>query len=106
MSTPCPIFNFNSPSVGSSRSASSAAAAAVALPVAGSSDRPLDAGVKHPRLQVARLFAGRHIARIEVDRVAAVAREGSCERRRIGPGPPQRLARGNFRQRGTPARPR
>ena len=54
------------------------------------------AGVKHPRLQLARLFAGRHVARIEVDGVAAVAREGFCERRRIGPGPPQRLAGGDF----------
>ena len=69
------------PSIGS-RSASSAAAAAVALPVAGSSDNAAGAGMKHPRLQVAWLLAGRHIARIEIDRIAAVARKGLGERRR------------------------
>jgi hypothetical protein len=42
MSTPCPMRSFNSPSRSLARSASSAAAATVALPVAGSSDSPLD----------------------------------------------------------------
>src|ERR1700760_1407059 len=44
MSTPCPIRSDNSASRSPDKSASSAAAAAVALPVAGSSERPLDPG--------------------------------------------------------------
>src|SRR5437867_6496545 len=54
------------------------------------------AGMKHPRLQLARLFALWYVAGIEVDGVAAVTREGFCERRGIRPGPPQRLAGGDF----------
>src|SRR5215212_7599049 len=53
--------------------------------------QPAGAGMKHPCLQLAWLFAGWYIAGIEVDGVAAVAREGFCERRSIGAGPPQRL---------------
>ena len=41
-------------------------------------------------------FRQAHITRVKLDGVAAVAREGFCERRRIRLGPPQRLAGGDF----------
>src|ERR1700704_1353359 len=52
--------------------------------------------MKHPRLQVAGLLGLLYIARVEIDRVAAIAWENAGERRGIGPCPPQRLARGQF----------
>ena len=48
--------------------------------------------MKHPRLQVARLLGGGHVARVEVDRIAAVAGKDLRERIRVRPRPPQRLA--------------
>ncbi len=71
MSTPCPMRSFSSPSRSPRESASSAAAAAVALPVAGSSERPLEPGwnIRACRSQASRLP---DVARIEVDRIAAV----------------------------------
>ena len=52
--------------------------------------------MKHPRLQIARLFADRHIARIEIDRIAIVTRKRFGERGRVWPRPPQCIARGKF----------
>ena len=96
MSTPCPIRNFSSPSLMASRSASSAATGRRCAAGGGIFGQSAGPRMEHPRLQLARLFAGRHVACIEVDGVAAVAREGFCERRSIGPGPPQRLTRSHF----------
>ena len=103
MSTPCPIRSFNSPSRSPARSASSAAAATVALPVAGSSDRPLDRRMEHPRLQVAG-FGGRHIARIEIDRIAAVAwkRLGECGGVRLSPAAARRARPASTTRNGSP----
>ena len=41
------------------------------------------ARMEHPRLQIAGLFAGRHVARIEIDRIRTVARKCAGERRGI-----------------------
>ena len=71
-----------------SRSASSAAAATVALPVAGSSIRPLDPGKEHPRLQVAGLSrppAHRACRNRSQRRRRTATIRG--KRRRVGPAP-------------------
>ena len=62
----------------------------------GSSGKAARSRVKHPRLQVAGLGGG-DIAGIEIDRVAAVAGKRAGECVRVGPGPPQRVARGRLR---------
>ncbi len=80
------------------RSASSAAAATVALPVAGSSIRPLDPGKEHPRLQVAWLLP-RAARRAYRDRRATAPSHGNVTSESppmSGLGPPQRVARGQL----------
>ena len=95
MSTPCPIRNFNSPSrslVEVREQGRGGDGGAAGGGVFGQAAR---ARMKHPRLQVAGL-GRRHLARVEIDRVGADARQGFGERGGIGLCPPQRIARGDF----------